>query len=65
MITVSKGYNTKANLEAVRDAKVKEMKAEALKLSAGAYLGCLFLMMANERYKPAKKFLCEAFFAEK
>ena len=22
----------------------------------GAYLGCLFLMMANERYKPVKKF---------
>ena len=47
------------------DAEVKNMKAEAVKSSAGAYLGCLFLMMADERYKPVKEFLHQAFLAEK
>ena len=41
------------------------MKTAALKSAKGAYLGCLFLMMANERYKPVKKFLHEGFLAEK
>jgi hypothetical protein len=41
------------------------MKSKALKSSAGAYLGCLFLMMADERYKLVNKFLHEAFLAEK
>ena len=40
------------------------MKAEALKLSVGAYLRCLFLMMANKRYTPVKMFLHEAFLVE-
>ena len=31
----------------------------------GTYLGCLFLMMADKRYKPVKKFLHEGFLAEK
>ena len=43
----------------------KKMKSEALKSSTGAYLGCLFLMMADERYTPVKKFLHETFLAEK
>ena len=41
------------------------MKSEVLKTSTGAYLGCLFLMMANGRYTPVKKFLHESFLAEK
>ena len=41
------------------------MKAKALKSSSGAYLGCLFLMMDNERYKPVRKFLHKAFLVEK
>ena len=41
------------------------MKTDALKSRKGAYLGCLFLMMANERYKPVKKFIHEGFLAEK
>ena len=45
--------------------EVKKMKSEALKTSTGANLGCLFLMMANIRYKPVKKFLHEAFCAKK
>ena len=64
-LTVSKGYNTKENLDVVDGAELKKMKSEALKLSAGAYLGCLFLVMADGRYKPVKKFLHEAFLAEK
>ena len=31
----------------------------------GACLGCLFLMMSDEPYKPVKKFLHEGFLAEK
>ena len=46
-------------------AEVKRMKLEALKSSTGAYLGCLFLIMADGRYKPVKKFLHKAFLAEK
>jgi hypothetical protein len=61
---VSKGYDTKAKLDAVEDSEVKKMKTEALKYSDGAYLGCLFLMMADERYKPVKEFLHQAFLAE-
>ena len=41
------------------------MKAKALKSIAGAYLGCLFLMMTNKRYKSVKEFLHQAFLAEK
>ena len=62
---MSKGYNTVEKLAAVGDAKRKKMKAEALKSSAGAYLGCLFLMMADERYRPVKEFLHQAFLVEK
>ena len=41
------------------------MKSKALKLSAGSYLGCLFLMMTDGRYKSVKTFLHEALIAEK
>ena len=62
---LSKGYDTKEKLDAVDETELKKIKSEALKSSAGAYLACLFLMMANGRYKPVKKFLHEAFLAEK
>ena len=52
-------------LDAVDDAEIKKMKSEALKSSTGAYLGCLFLVMADGRYKSVKKFLHEAFLTEK
>ena len=41
------------------------MESGGLKTSTGAYLGCLFLTMANEQYEPVKRFLQEAFLAEK
>lgn len=41
------------------------MKEETLKTSKGAYPGCLFLMMANNRYEPVKKILHKAFIVEK
>ena len=53
-LTVGKGYNTKVKLDAVGDTEEKKMRAKALKSSAGAYLRCLFLMMANKMYKPVK-----------
>ena len=49
----------------VKDADIRKMKSEVLKTSVGAYLGCLFLVMANKRYKPVKQFLHEDFLAEK
>ena len=52
-------------LDAVGDAGIKKIKSEAPKTSAGAYLVYLFLMMADEQYKPVKTFLHGAFFAEK
>ena len=64
-LKIRKGYNTKEKLDAVGNAEIKRMKPEALKLSTGAYLGCLFLMTADGRYKPVKKFLRKAFLAEK
>jgi hypothetical protein len=48
-LTKSIGYDTKAKLDAVGDAEFKKLKAEALMSSAGAYLGYLFVMMANEK----------------
>ena len=65
VITVSKGYDTKEKLDAVEDVDIKRMKSEAMKSSTGAYLGCLFLIMADGRYTPVNKFLHEAFLAEK
>ena len=62
---MSKGYDTKEKLDAVDKLELKKMKSEAPKTSAGAYFGCLFLMMADGRYTPVKKFLHEAFLAEK
>ena len=47
------------------ESELKNMKSEAPKSSAGAYLGYLFLMMADGRYKPVKKFLHMAFLVEK
>ena len=41
------------------------MKGKALNASAGAYLGCIFLIMVGEQYKPVKKFIHKVFFAEK
>ena len=38
VLTKNRRHNTKAKLDAVEDAEVKTMKAEALKSSAGAYL---------------------------
>ena len=55
----------KEKLDAVNETELKKLKSEALKLSAGAYLTCLFLMMADGIYKPVKKFLHEAFLVEK
>ena len=64
-LMISKGHDTKEKLDAVDEAELKKMKPEALKSSAGAYPGCLFLMVADGRYKPVKKFLHEAFLAVK
>ena len=64
-LVLSKGCDTKEKLDAVDKTELKKLKLEALKSSAGAYLACLFLMMADGRYKPVKKFLHEAFLAEK
>ena len=50
-------------LAAVGDAYTINMKAEARRSSAGAYFGCLFLMMADERHKPVKDFSHEAYLA--
>ena len=55
VIMISKGYDTKGKLDAVDNADIKTMRLEALKSSTGAYIGCLFLKMANGRYKPVKK----------
>ena len=41
------------------------MKSEALKMSTGAYLGCLFLMMAGGYCNPVNTFLHEVFLMEK
>ena len=46
-LMVSKGYDTKEKLDAVDKSELKKIKPKALKSSAGAYLGCLFLMMAD------------------
>jgi hypothetical protein len=44
---------------------MNKMKGETIQSSSGAYLGGLFLMIAEERYKPLKKFLHKAFLVEK
>ena len=41
------------------------MKANMVKSRSGAYLGCLFLVMVNVRYKPVRKFLHKDFLEEK
>ena len=46
-LVLSKGYDTKEKLDAVDENELKKLKSEALKSSAGAYLACLFLMMAD------------------
>ena len=48
-LAISKGYNTKEMLDAVGNAEIKKMKTEALKLSTGAYLGCISLSNYGQR----------------
>ena len=64
-ITVNKLYDTKEKMDAVDDTDTKSMKSEAIKSSTGAYLGCIFLMMANGRYTSVKTFLHDAFLVVK
>ena len=63
-ITVRKGYDIKEKMDAVDATDINKMKSEALKTSASAYLGCLVLVMANERYTLVKTFLHEVFLEE-
>ena len=60
----SMGYTTEETMAAVADVDLKKMRAEALKSRSGAYVGCLFLMMTNKRYKSARKFLHKALLAK-
>ena len=62
---VSKGYDTAEKQKTVVGKELKKYKTAALKLVKGVYLGCLFLMMANERYKSVKKLLYKGLLAEK
>ena len=48
-LTLSKGYDMKEKLDVVNKTELKKLKSEALKSSAGAYLACMFLMMADGR----------------
>ena len=56
-LTVSKGCDTKEKLDSVDETELNKMKSVALKSSAGAYLGCVFLVMAGRRYNRVKKVL--------
>jgi hypothetical protein len=60
-----KGYGMNEELKTLKGEKLNKMKSKALKSRSGAYFGCLFLMMADKRYKPFRRFLCKAFLAEK
>ena len=62
---VSNGFNTTEKQKAVVCEELKKYKIAALKSAKGAYHGCLFLMMADERCKPVKHFLHEGFLADK
>ena len=56
-LTASKGCDTKEKLDSVDETELNKMKSVALKSSAGAYLGCVFLVMAGRRYNRVKKVL--------
>ena len=62
---VSNEFDTAEKQKAVVGEELKKYNTAALKSAKGAYLGCLFLMMSDERYKPMKKFLHKGFLAEK
>ena len=40
-------YDTTERLKTLKGEELKKMKAEAVKIISGAYLGCIFLIMAN------------------
>ena len=48
----------------MKDEDLKKRKEETRKTNRGAYLGCLLLIMANERYGSVKHFLHKEFLAE-
>ena len=50
---VSKGYDTPEKQKTVVGNNLQTLKTASLKSAKGAYLGCLFLIMSNKRYKPA------------
>ena len=61
----SKGFDTPEKQPTVVGGNLKKMKIAALKSQKGAYLGCLYLMMADERYTPVKKLLHKGLLADK
>ena len=61
---VSNGFDTAEKQKAVVGEDLKKYKTSALKLAKSAYLGRLFLMMSDKRYKPMKKFMHEGVLAE-
>ena len=51
---VKKGPNTPEKQKSTEGEGRAKMKMDVLKSSKGAYLGCLFLIIAEKRYKPVK-----------
>ena len=62
---VDKRFDTPTKQKNLKGNDLKMTKTEALKSSKGAYLGYLFLMMADDRYEPVNMFLHEGFLADR
>ena len=61
----SKGFDTLEKQKTVAGNNLKKMKKAALKSAKSNCLGCVCLMMTDERYKPVENFLHEGFLADK